>query len=88
VIAAAACGPRTAPGEPSWIERDLSTPTRSGRRAASRRRRRRSIRRGSAELSPRQRQLIEELAQVNGELPGGESPRKRLLDRVLSLLEE
>jgi DnaJ-class molecular chaperone len=40
------------------------------------------------ELSPRQRQLIEELAQVNGELPGGESPRKRLLDRVLSLLEE
>ena len=40
------------------------------------------------ELSPRQRQLIEELAQVNGELPGGEAPRKRLLDRVLSLLEE
>jgi DnaJ-class molecular chaperone len=40
------------------------------------------------ELSPRQRQLIEELAQVTGELPGGEAPRKRLLDRVLSLLEE
>jgi DnaJ-class molecular chaperone len=40
------------------------------------------------ELSPRQRQLIEELAQVNGELSGGEAPRKRLLDRVLSLLEE
>jgi len=40
------------------------------------------------ELSPRQRQLIEELAQVSGELPGGEVPRKRLLDRVLSLLEE
>ena len=40
------------------------------------------------ELSPRQRELIEELAQVNGELPGGEAPRKRLIDRVLSLLEE
>lgn len=40
------------------------------------------------ELSPRQRQLIEELAQVNGELSGGETPRKRLLDRVRSLLEE
>src|SRR5215468_8861376 len=40
------------------------------------------------ELSPRQRELIEELAQVNGELSGGETPRKRLLDRVLSLLEE
>ncbi|HEX8108170.1 MAG TPA: J domain-containing protein [Kofleriaceae bacterium] len=40
------------------------------------------------ELSPRQRQLIEELAQAGGELPGGEAPRKRLLDRVLSLLEE
>ncbi len=25
MLAAAACGPRTAPGEPSWIERDLST---------------------------------------------------------------
>jgi DnaJ-class molecular chaperone len=40
------------------------------------------------ELSPRQRQLIEELAQASGELSGGEAPRKRLLDRVLSLLEE
>jgi len=40
------------------------------------------------ELSPRERQLIEELAQVTGALPGGEAPRKRLLDRVLSLLEE
>jgi len=40
------------------------------------------------ELSPRQRQLIEELAQASGELSGGEVPRKRLLDRVLSLLEE
>ncbi|HEU4728492.1 MAG TPA: J domain-containing protein [Kofleriaceae bacterium] len=40
------------------------------------------------ELSPRQRQLIEELAQANGELSGGETPRKRLLDRVRSLLDE
>jgi DnaJ-class molecular chaperone len=40
------------------------------------------------ELSPRQRQLIEELAQATGELSGSEAPRKRLLDRVLSLLEE
>jgi DnaJ-class molecular chaperone len=40
------------------------------------------------ELSPRQRQLIEELAQANGELSGGDAPRKRLLDRVRSLLEE
>ena len=40
------------------------------------------------ELTSRQRQLIEELAQATGELSGGDAPRKRLLDRVLSLLEE
>ena len=40
------------------------------------------------ELTARQRALIEELAQVTGELSGGEPPRKRLLDRVRSLLEE
>ena len=40
------------------------------------------------ELTERQRALIEELAQVTGELSGGEAPRKRLLDRVRSLLEE
>jgi len=40
------------------------------------------------ELTARQRALIEELAQVTGELSGGEVPRKRLLDRVRSLLEE
>lgn len=40
------------------------------------------------ELTPRQRALIEELAQANGELPGGEVPRRRLLDRVRALLEE
>jgi DnaJ-class molecular chaperone len=40
------------------------------------------------ELTARQRALIEELAQAIGEAPGGEAPRKRLLDRVRSLLEE
>lgn len=44
------------------------------------------------ELTPRQRQLIEELARESGEgampgSPGGDKP-KRLLDRVRSLLEE
>ncbi|HEU4734187.1 MAG TPA: J domain-containing protein [Kofleriaceae bacterium] len=41
------------------------------------------------ELTPRQRALIEELAQTTGELsaPGGPG-RRRLLDRVRSLLEE
>jgi DnaJ-class molecular chaperone len=41
------------------------------------------------ELTPRQRQLLEELAKESGE--GGnpiEQPKKRLLDRVRSLLEE
>jgi molecular chaperone DnaJ len=41
-----------------------------------------------SDLSPRQRELIEELAKVTGEAAGGEVPRKRLLDRVRSLLEE
>jgi DnaJ-class molecular chaperone len=40
------------------------------------------------ELSPRQRALIEELAQLAGDPAGGGVPRKRLLDRVRSLLEE
>lgn len=44
------------------------------------------------ELSPRQRQLIEELAresgQQQGQLPAGEQKPKRLLDRVRSLLDE
>jgi DnaJ-class molecular chaperone len=40
------------------------------------------------ELSPRQRALIEELAQATGDPSGGTVPRKRLLDRVRSLLEE
>jgi len=39
-------------------------------------------------LTARQRTLIEELAQSTGELSGGDVPRKRLLDRVRSLLEE
>jgi molecular chaperone DnaJ len=39
-------------------------------------------------LTARQRALIEELAQSSGELSGGEAPRRRLLDRVRSLLEE
>jgi DnaJ-class molecular chaperone len=40
------------------------------------------------ELTARQRALIEELAQSAGEERGGGVPRKRLLDRVRSLLEE
>jgi molecular chaperone DnaJ len=40
------------------------------------------------ELSPRQRALIEELAQATGDGSGVGAPRKRLLDRVRSLLEE
>ena len=39
-------------------------------------------------LTARQRALIEELAQSTGELSAGDVPRKRLLDRVRSLLEE
>ena len=40
------------------------------------------------ELTPRQRELIEELARTAGEDPGGPAPKKRLLDRVRSLLDE
>lgn len=42
------------------------------------------------ELTPRQRELLEELARASGETrPGDErAPRKRLLDRVRSLLDE
>jgi DnaJ-class molecular chaperone len=43
------------------------------------------------ELTPRQRQLIEELARESGQqnqLPEGEQKPKRLLDRVRSLLDE
>jgi DnaJ-class molecular chaperone len=40
------------------------------------------------ELSPRQRALIEELAQTTGDLQVPGAPKKRLLDRVRSLLEE
>jgi DnaJ-class molecular chaperone len=40
------------------------------------------------ELTARQRQLIEELAQLIGAAHGGEVPRRRLLDRVRSLLDE
>jgi DnaJ-class molecular chaperone len=40
------------------------------------------------ELTARQRALIEELAQSTGESPAGGAPRKRLLDRVRSLLDE
>jgi DnaJ-class molecular chaperone len=40
------------------------------------------------ELSPRQRELIEQLAQASGDSLTGEPPRKRLLDRVRSLLDE
>ena len=40
------------------------------------------------ELSPRQRDLIEQLAQASGEALAGGPQRKRLLDRVRSLLEE
>jgi len=40
------------------------------------------------ELSPRQRALIEELALATGDVAAPDVPRKRLLDRVLSLLDE
>jgi DnaJ-class molecular chaperone len=40
------------------------------------------------ELTPRQKQLIEELARESGEGGTPEQPKKRLLDRVRSLLEE
>ncbi len=40
------------------------------------------------ELTARQRELIEELARVSGETHAGPQPRKRLIDRVRSLLDE
>lgn len=40
------------------------------------------------ELTPRQRELIEELARVGGETPDDGPHKKRLIDRVRSLLEE
>ncbi len=40
------------------------------------------------ELSPRQKELIEELAKASGESAGGQAPKRRLLDRVRSLLDE
>jgi DnaJ-class molecular chaperone len=40
------------------------------------------------ELSAKQRELIEELAKASGEAAGSDPPRKRLLDRVRSLLDE
>ena len=40
------------------------------------------------ELSPRQRALIEELGQITSDATGSAAPRKRLIDRVLGLLEE
>jgi DnaJ-class molecular chaperone len=40
------------------------------------------------ELTARQRELIEELARTAGEQPGEPAPKKRLLDRVRSLLDE
>ena len=40
------------------------------------------------ELTARQRELIEELARSSGEEAGGTPPKKRLLDRVRSLLDE
>ena len=40
------------------------------------------------ELTARQRELIEELARASGESAGAEAPKKRLLDRVRSLLDE
>jgi molecular chaperone DnaJ len=40
------------------------------------------------ELTPRQRELIEELAQSTGEQRAGNPQKKRLLDRVRSLLDE
>ena len=40
------------------------------------------------ELTPRQRELIEQLARESGESTGNQPQRKRLLDRVRSLLDE
>jgi DnaJ-class molecular chaperone len=40
------------------------------------------------DLTPRQRELIEELARSAGETAGAQPPKKRLLDRVRSLLDE
>ncbi|HTR51925.1 MAG TPA: DnaJ C-terminal domain-containing protein [Kofleriaceae bacterium] len=40
------------------------------------------------ELTARQRELIEELARATGEAAGGQAPKKRLIDRVRSLLDE
>jgi molecular chaperone DnaJ len=40
------------------------------------------------ELTARQRELIEQLAQSSGDAYAGDPPRKRLLDRVRSLLDE
>jgi len=40
------------------------------------------------ELTPRQRELIEELGQTTGEDPRGGPGRRRLIDRVRSLLDE
>jgi len=40
------------------------------------------------ELTPRQRELIEELARASGEDAGAQAPKKRLIDRVRSLLDE
>jgi DnaJ-class molecular chaperone len=40
------------------------------------------------ELTPRQRELIEELARSTGGAPPASPPRRRLLERVLSLLDE
>ena len=40
------------------------------------------------ELTPRQRDLIEQLASASGETHAGIPQRKRLLDRVRSLLDE
>jgi molecular chaperone DnaJ len=40
------------------------------------------------ELTARQRELIEELARASGETHAGPQPKKRLIDRVRSLLDE
>jgi molecular chaperone DnaJ len=40
------------------------------------------------ELTMRQRELLEELARISGETDAPEAPKKRLLDRVRSLLDE
>jgi DnaJ-class molecular chaperone len=40
------------------------------------------------ELTPRQRELIEELARTEGDVAGEPAPKRRLLDRVRSLLDE